>query len=50
MSSGNLDKCHSLRNLAEYEGHLEITPELLQELMDTTNELLTLVNDLGPVK
>ena len=45
-----LDKCHSLRNLAEYEGHLEITPELLQELMDTTNELLTLVNDLGPVK
>lgn len=45
-----LDKCHKQRNLAEYEGHLEITPELLDELIAITNELLTLVDALGPVK
>ena len=45
-----LDKCHKQRNLAEYEGHLEITPQLLQELINITKELLTLVGDLGPVK
>jgi hypothetical protein len=45
-----LDKCHKQRNLAEYEGHLEITPKLLQELTDITNELLRLVNKLGLVK
>lgn len=45
-----LDQCHKQRNLAEYEGHLEIAPKLLQELMDITNELLKLVNNLGPVE
>ena len=35
-----LDKCHKQRNLAEYEGHLEITPQLLQELIKVTEELL----------
>jgi len=44
-----LDKCHKQRNLAEYEGHLEITPQLLQELIEVTTELLTLVEALGPV-
>lgn len=34
-----LDKCHKQRNLAEYEGHLEITPQLLQELIRVTEEL-----------
>lgn len=45
-----LDKCHNLRNIAEYEGHLEITPQLLNELMEVTRELLQLVESLGPVK
>jgi len=25
-----LDKCHKVRNLAEYEGHLEVNPQLLK--------------------
>lgn len=45
-----LDKCHKQRNLAEYEGHLEITPQLLDELVAITNELLTMVENLGPVE
>ena len=44
-----LDKCHKQRNLAEYEGHLEITPQLLDELIAITNELLTLVEELVPI-
>lgn len=44
-----LDKCHKLRNLAEYEGHLEITPQLLEELIGTAVEVLELVDRLGPV-
>lgn len=44
-----LDKCHKQRNLAEYEGHLEITPQLLYELIAITKELLTLVEELGPI-
>lgn len=44
-----LDKCHNLRNLAEYEGHLEITPQLLEELIKITKELLSLVEALGPI-
>jgi len=45
-----LDKCHKQRNLAEYEGYLEITPQLLQELIEVTKELVTLVQALGPIK
>lgn len=41
-----LDLCHKQRNLAEYEGHLEITPQLLQELIEVSKELLTLVEAL----
>lgn len=44
-----LDKCHKQRNLAEYEGYLEISPQLLQELINITEELLLLVEALGPV-
>lgn len=43
-----LDKCHNVRNIAEYEGHLEISPQLLKELIDITNELVILVESLGP--
>ncbi len=45
-----LDKCHKQRNLAEYEGNLEITPQLLQELITIVKELLKLVENLGAVK
>ena len=44
-----LDKCHKQRNIAEYEGHLDITPQLLNELIAITEELMTLVTALGPV-
>lgn len=45
-----LDKCHKQRNLAEYEGHLEITPQLMQELVLITEELLEVVEALGDIK
>jgi len=45
-----LDKCHKQRNLAEYEGLLDITPQLLEELISLTKELLVLVEAMGPVK
>ena len=45
-----LDLCHRKRNVAEYEGLLDISQKLLQELIVVTRELLTLVEDLGPVK
>ncbi|MBL4872511.1 MAG: hypothetical protein COB38_11955 [Gammaproteobacteria bacterium] len=45
-----LDKCHNCRNLAEYEGHLEIDTQLLKELIQITNELLVLVNDLETIQ
>jgi hypothetical protein len=44
-----LDQCHKQRNLAEYEGHLEISTQLLEELIEITGELLVLVEELGPV-
>lgn len=44
-----LDKCHNCRNLAEYEGHLEIDQQLLKELIAITNELLILVDNLEPI-
>lgn len=44
-----LDLCHKQRNLAEYEGHLEISPQLLHELIEVTKELLILVEALGPI-
>jgi hypothetical protein len=45
-----LDKCHNARNLAEYEGHLEINPQLLKELISITQEIETLFNVLAPIK
>jgi hypothetical protein len=44
-----LDKCHKQRNLAEYEGEMEVDPQLLKELVQITNELLEFVETLGPV-
>ena len=44
-----LDKCHKQRNLAEYEGSLEVSPQLIKELISIADELLQLVETLGPV-
>ena len=45
-----LDKCHKQRNIAEYEGHLEVTPQLLKELIAVTKEVLISIEALGPAK
>ncbi len=45
-----LDQCHNRRNLAEYEGHLEIDPQLLKELIEITEELLVKVEAFGEVR
>jgi hypothetical protein len=39
-----LDLCHNRRNIAEYDGHLEIDNQLLDELLETTNKLSQLIN------
>ncbi len=41
-----LDQCHKRRNIAEYEGHLEIDAQLLNELIEISTELLELVKNL----
>lgn len=41
-----LSQCHDIRNRAEYEGTLNITPKLLGELIETTRELLGIVESL----
>ena len=45
-----LAHCHNQRNLAEYEGHLEINPQLLSELISITKELIKLVEELGKIQ
>lgn len=42
-----LDLCHRHRNLAEYEGHLDIPPQLIEELLVVTGEVIALVGELG---
>jgi len=41
-----LDQCHRKRNLAEYEGHLEIEQTLLTELMELNGLLYNKVTQL----
>ena len=38
--------CHDRRNLAEYQGHLDVDEQLLSELFKSTEELLALVYEL----
>ena len=45
-----LDQCRRVRNVAEYEGHLEINAQLLKELIEITEELLKMIETLGPVR
>ena len=44
-----LDQCHRRRNIAEYEGHLDIDAQLLAELIALAKELLKRVRALGPI-
>lgn len=44
-----LDKCHQQRNLAEYEGHTEVAPQLLADPLVAAEEILAAVMALGPV-
>ncbi|WP_257263112.1 hypothetical protein [Endozoicomonas sp. ONNA2] len=44
-----LDQCHNQRNLAEYEGQLDINPQLLKEMITLTRELLHLVKELPDI-
>ena len=45
-----LDKCHNTRNLAEYEGHLDVNPQLLRELISITQEVQALVKAMPPIE
>ncbi len=45
-----LDQCYNARNLAEYEGHLEISPQLMIELEEITNEIILTVERFGSVQ
>jgi len=38
------------RNLAEYEGHLEIAPQLLKELIEITKDLQVRLEAMGSIK
>ena len=42
-----LGKCHDIRNQTEYEGILDITPQLLEELIALAHELTRAVEALG---
>jgi hypothetical protein len=42
-------KCHNMRNIAEYEGHWEVTPQLFEELINITKELLNCVKTMGKI-
>lgn len=44
-----LDKGHKLRNLSEYEGHLDIDERLLEDLLLATTSLWEAVLKLGSV-
>jgi len=44
-----LDKCHSVRNLAEYEGHFDADEQLLKDLLRITEAVGLCVEKLGPV-
>ena len=44
-----LDLCHNKRNVAEYEGHLEVDERLVSDLIAVTEEVLRRVERLGPV-
>jgi hypothetical protein len=42
--------CHDRRNLAEYEGYLEVDEQLVADLLKATDALLAKVETLEPLK
>ncbi len=44
-----LAKCHDQRNIAEYQGHLEVDEQLLKDLMACAEEVYSAASALGPV-
>lgn len=44
-----LSKAHELRNLAEYEGHFDVTSEFLADLLSAVAQLDAKAAGLGPV-
>lgn len=44
-----LDKCHGVRNIAEYEGHLQINEQLVKDLLAAATRVRDAVWELGPV-
>lgn len=44
-----LAKCHDQRNIAEYQGYLEVDEQLLKDLMTCAEEVYSAVTALGPV-
>ena len=45
-----LAQCHQRRNVAEYEGHLEVSDQLLTELISAANLLQKKVEAMAPIK
>jgi hypothetical protein len=45
-----LDQAHRKRNVAEYEGHLEIDKNLLESLIGVTSEVAARVEALGALR
>lgn len=45
-----LAKCHDLRNLAEYEGYLEVDVKLLDDLLNATQMVLASVKTFNNKK
>jgi hypothetical protein len=45
-----LAQCHQRRNVAEYEGHLEVSDQLLGELIAAANLLQKKVEAMTPIK
>ncbi len=45
-----LAQCHQRRNVAEYEGHLEVSDQLLAELIAAANLLQKKVEAMTPIK
>ena len=45
-----LAKCHQRRNVAEYEGHLEVDEQLLADLLACAEYIYTAVSMLGMVR
>lgn len=44
-----LDKCHHMRNIAEYEGYLEIDEQLLKELIDAAEAVNSAIKSVAAV-